>query len=39
MKFEEWLKKMNIMDSDGKVQPITAGQQLLAKLPRALKAA
>ncbi len=37
--FELWLKQMNIMDSNGKVQPIAANQLLLEKLPRALKAA
>ncbi|MCE9633039.1 MAG: ethanolamine ammonia-lyase subunit EutB [Methylophilales bacterium] len=37
--FELWLKQMNIMDSNGRVQPIAANQLLLDKLPRALKAA
>ena len=37
--FEAWLKRMNIMDSNGKVQSITANQPLLANLPRVLKAA
>jgi ethanolamine ammonia-lyase large subunit len=35
--FEVWLKSMNVMDSNGKVQPIAANQMLLEKLPRALR--
>ncbi|MFM9912992.1 MAG: ethanolamine ammonia-lyase subunit EutB [Methylophilaceae bacterium] len=37
--FEVWLKSMNIMDNNGKVQPIAANQLLLEKLPRALRLA
>ena len=37
--FEAWLKKMNIMNADGQVQPISTTQLLLEKLPRALRAA
>ena len=34
--FEQWLMKMNIMDSNGQVQPINSGHSMLQNLPRSL---
>jgi ethanolamine ammonia-lyase large subunit len=34
--FEQWLKSMNIMDSKGQVQPITAAHPMLQNMPRNL---
>jgi len=37
--FEQWLKKMNIMDDNGQVQPVTAAHNMLQNLPKHLLAA
>jgi ethanolamine ammonia-lyase large subunit len=37
--FEEWLKKMNIMDSNGQVQPVTQAHGMLQNMPKNLLAA
>jgi ethanolamine ammonia-lyase large subunit len=37
--FEQWLKKMNIMDSNGQVQPVTAAHNMLQNMPKHLLAA
>jgi ethanolamine ammonia-lyase large subunit len=37
--FEQWLKKMNIMDDDGLVQPVTDAHSMLQNMPRNLLAA
>ncbi|HZV99247.1 MAG TPA: ethanolamine ammonia-lyase subunit EutB [Methylophilaceae bacterium] len=34
--FEQWLKMMNIMDSKGQVQPVTAAHSMLQNMPRNL---
>jgi ethanolamine ammonia-lyase large subunit len=34
--FEQWLKSMNIMDSKGQVQPVTAAHPMLQNMPRNL---
>ena len=34
--FEQWLMKMNIMDSNGLVQPVTSGHSMLQNMPRSL---
>jgi ethanolamine ammonia-lyase large subunit len=36
--FEQWLKKMNIMDSNGKVQPVTQAHSMLQNMPKNLLA-
>ena len=35
--FEKWLKTMNIMDSNGQVQPITQAHKMLKSLPKSLQ--
>lgn len=37
--FEQWLKKMNIMDSNGQVQPVTTAHSMLQNMPKNLLAA
>ncbi|HEX5339078.1 MAG TPA: ethanolamine ammonia-lyase subunit EutB, partial [Gallionella sp.] len=37
--FEQWLKKMNIMDDNGLVQPVTNAHSMLQNMPRNLLAA
>ena len=34
--FEQWLKSMNIMDSNGRVQPVTAAHPMLQNMPKNL---
>lgn len=34
--FEQWLKKMNIMDSHGQVQPVTVNHPMLQNMPKNL---
>lgn len=34
--FEQWLKKMNIMDSQGQVQPVTVNHPMLQNMPKNL---
>ncbi len=34
--FEQWLKKMNIMDDNGQVQPVTAAHKMLQNMPKYL---
>jgi len=34
--FEQWLKAMNIMDSNGQVQPVTSAHSMLQNMPRHL---
>ena len=36
--FENWLKSMNIMDSNGQVQPVAANLSMLQNLPKGLSA-
>ncbi len=37
--FEQWLKKMQIMNAEGTIKPVGTSQPLLQNLPRALRAA
>jgi ethanolamine ammonia-lyase large subunit len=37
--FEQWLKKMNIMDSNGQVQAVTRAHSMLQNMPKNLLAA
>ena len=37
--FEKWLKKMNIMDGKGQVQPVTLTHAMLRSLPKSLQSA
>jgi len=34
--FEEWLKRMNIMDAEGRVQPVSSQHPMLQNMPRNL---
>lgn len=36
--YEQWLKKMNIMDSGGAIRPVEPAHPLLARMPKALAA-
>ncbi|HEY3326018.1 MAG TPA: ethanolamine ammonia-lyase subunit EutB [Novimethylophilus sp.] len=36
--YEQWLKKMNIMDSGGAIRPVEPAHPLLARMPKALPA-